>query len=67
MAKGRIKSIHKDRGFGFIEAEDGSDIFFHHTGLYDADIMSLQEGQTVDYDVEPGLKGPRAVNVRIKK
>lgn len=67
MAKGTIKSLVKGRGFGFIQTEDGGDIFFHRTGLQGTDFELLEEGQAVEFETEPGPKGPRAVNVRIKK
>ncbi len=67
MATGSIVRLVRDRGFGFIRAENGSEIFFHATGVtggtpYD----NLQEGQTVTYDQERDTRGrgERAVNVR---
>jgi len=67
MAKGKIKSLVRNRGFGFIEAEGGEDVFFHSTGLRGTDFESLKEGQVVEYDTEEGPKGTRAVNIRITK
>ncbi|HLE26327.1 MAG TPA: cold shock domain-containing protein [Thermodesulfobacteriota bacterium] len=69
--KGTIKKLIKDRGFGFIRAEDGREIFFHRTAVQDANFESLTEGQSVEFDVEKNpkdsrTKGPRAVNVRVK-
>lgn len=67
MAKGIIKSLVKGRGFGFIQTEDGTDIFFHRTGLQSVDFDLLEEGQAVEFETEPGPKGPRAVNIKVKK
>lgn len=63
--KGKIKTLIRGRGYGFIEAEDGRDIFFHETGLTDTEFDSLEEGQEVEFDVEQGPKGPRAVGVKL--
>lgn len=60
MATGKIKSLVKDRGFGFIQMEGGSsDVFFHHTSVVGGDLDSLREGQTVEFDVEPDPRDPR--------
>lgn len=69
--KGTIKRLMKDRGFGFIKAEDGREIFFHRTAVNSTNFESLTEGQSVEFDVEKNpkdsrTKGPRAVNVRLK-
>jgi CspA family cold shock protein len=65
--KGKIKTLIRDRGYGFIEAEDGTEIFFHRTDLFDREFGSLQEGQNVQFDVESGAKGPKAVNVKLQE
>lgn len=62
--QGTIKRIIRDRGFGFIRTADGQEIFFHRTSLQNLDFESLKEGQTVDFEMERGDKGPRAVSVR---
>ena len=62
--KGTIKKVIRERGFGFISAEDGREIFFHRSGLEGADFDDLEEGNSVEFDVEKGPKGPRAVSVR---
>lgn len=64
MAKGKIKRIIRDRGFGFIEAEDGSEIFFHRTSLAGTDFNDLKEGDGVEFETEQTPKGPRATNVK---
>jgi CspA family cold shock protein len=65
MFKGTIKKLIRNRGFGFISAEDGREIFFHRTEVVGADFDSLQEGDTVEFGVEKGDKGPKAVNVTV--
>lgn len=67
MAKGGIKKLITGRGYGFIQAEDGKEIFFHSTGLQGTDFGSLEEGQVVEFEKEPGPKGSRAINIRVKK
>jgi len=62
--QGTIKRIVRDRGFGFIRSADGQEVFFHRTSLQNLDFESLKEGQTVDFEMERGDKGPRAVSVR---
>jgi len=62
--KGTIKRIIQERGFGFISAEDGREIFFHRSALEGTDFEALEEGNSMEFDVEKGPKGPRAVNVR---
>ncbi len=64
MAKGKIKKVIRDRGFGFIEAEDGSEIFFHRTGIVDTSIDDLKEGDGVEFETEQTPRGPRATNVK---
>jgi CspA family cold shock protein len=69
--KGTIKRLMKDRGFGFIKAEDGREIFFHRTAVISINFESLTEGQLVEFDVEKNpkdsrTKGPRAINVRVE-
>ena len=64
MPQGNIKKIVTDKGFGFIEGESG-DMFFHHSALEGTTIEALSVGQTVEYDVGSGPKGPRAENVRL--
>lgn len=63
MPQGEIKKLVADRGFGFIEGEEG-DIFFHHSALQEVSIEALRIGQAVEYEVGHGPKGPRAENVR---
>jgi CspA family cold shock protein len=61
---GRIKKIIPDRGFGFVRADDGNEVFFHRTELTLADFDRLEEGQAVEFDIVDSPKGPRARNLR---
>lgn len=63
--KGKIKRIIQERGFGFISAEDGTEVFFHRSALQDTNFDTLEEGNSVEFDLEKGYKGPRAVNLRV--
>ena len=65
--KGQIKRLIRDRGFGFITAEDGSEVFFHRSALASEDFDTLEEGTSVEYNLETGPKGPRATNVSTEK
>ncbi|PIU69197.1 MAG: cold-shock protein [Armatimonadetes bacterium CG07_land_8_20_14_0_80_40_9] len=62
--KGKIKRVIRERGFGFISAEDGKEVFFHRSALQGVNFDTLEEGNEVEFDVERGDKGPRAVNVK---
>ena len=67
MARGPIIRIVRDRGFGFVRTENGSEIFFHHSTLPPGVFDMLQEGQEIEFDVEndPRGRGQRAGNVRL--
>jgi len=67
MAKGTIRRLIRDRGYGFIATEDGKDVFFHQTGLQGLSFDSLKEGQPVEFETEEGPKGPRAVDIRLSE
>ena len=62
--KGKIKRLIRERGFGFITAEDGKEIFFHRSALEGENFDALEEGASVEFDLEEGPKGPRAINVK---
>ena len=62
--KGKIKKLIRERGFGFIAAEDGKEVFFHRSALAGEDFDALEEGTSVEFDLESGSKGPQGVNVR---
>ena len=65
MAKGTVKWFNDQKGYGFIEQEEGPDVFVHHSGINGAGFKSLSEGDEVTFEVEQGQKGPSAVNVTI--
>ncbi len=65
MAEGTVKWFSDKKGYGFIEQEDGPDVFVHHSGIDGAGFKSLQEGERVTFEVEQGPKGPAAVNVTV--
>ena len=67
MTKGTIKNLIRNRGFGFISAEDGREIFFHRNELVKGDFDSLNEGDQLEFEVEKGEKGPKATNISISK
>ena len=64
MPEGKIKKLISDRGFGFIEGDQG-ELFFHHSEVNDITFEELSEGQTVAYEVGQGRKGPCATSVRV--
>jgi CspA family cold shock protein len=63
MANGTVKWFNDAKGYGFITAEDGSDIFVHYSAIQGDGFKSLSEGDSVTFETEEGSKGPRAVNV----
>jgi CspA family cold shock protein len=65
MANGIVKWFNNSKGYGFIEQEDGKDVFVHHSAINGAGFKSLNEGDRVTFDVEQGQKGPSAVNVTV--
>ncbi len=64
MPQGKIKRLVADRGFGFVEGERG-DVFFHHSDMEGCSFDDLQEGQTLEYNIGRGAKGPRATNCKL--
>lgn len=63
--KGRVKKFDEKKGFGFIEQEDGNDVFVHYTAISNEGFRTLAEGQEVEFDIEDGQKGPQAANVTV--
>ena len=64
MNTGKVKWFNADKGFGFIERENGNDVFVHYSAIESDGFKTLDEGQTVSFDVVEGSKGPQAANVR---
>ena len=65
MTNGVVKWFNEKKGFGFIEQDDGPDLFVHHTGISGSGFKSLREGDRVTFDIQQGPKGPSAVNVTV--
>jgi len=63
MIEGTVKWFNDSKGFGFIEQENGDDVFVHHSAINSDGFKSLSEGQRVSFEVEQGEKGPAATNV----
>ena len=66
MAAGKVKWFNDSKGYGFIETEDGTDVFVHNVDIQAQGFKSLSEGDAVTFDIVQGDKGPRATNVRKK-
>jgi CspA family cold shock protein len=65
MVEGVVKWFSDQKGFGFIEQEDGADVFVHHSGINASGFRTLREGDRVTFDIEEGKKGPAAANVTV--
>ena len=63
MAEGIVKWFSEKKGYGFIEQENGPDVFVHHSGIDGSGFKSLNEGDKVTFEIEQGEKGPSAINV----
>ena len=65
MARGTVKWFNAEKGFGFISREGADDVFVHFSSIQGDGYRTLDEGQTVEFDVAPGRKGEEAQNVRV--
>src|ERR1700746_3049553 len=65
MAQGTVKWFNGDKGYGFIAAEGGPDVFVHFSAITGGGYRSLEEGQKVEFDITQGQKGPQAENVMV--
>ncbi|CAD2072748.1 cold-shock protein [Phocicoccus schoeneichii] len=63
MNNGTVKWFNSEKGFGFIERTDGDDLFVHFSSIVGDGYKSLEEGQTVEFDITDGQRGPQASNV----
>jgi len=64
MAKGKVKWFNSEKGYGFIESEDGTDVFVHFSAINMDGYKTLDEGMEVEFEVIDGAKGPQASDVR---
>jgi len=64
LAEGKVKWFNEKKGFGFIENDEGGDVFVHFSAIQGTGFRTLHEGQRIRFDVEQGKKGPAAVNVQ---
>jgi CspA family cold shock protein len=63
MPKGRVKWFNENKGYGFIEREDGEDVFVHFSAIQEEGFKTLTEGQEVEFEIVEGDKGLQAANV----
>ena len=63
MEQGKVKWFNSEKGFGFIERENGNDVFVHFSAILGEGYKTLEEGQVVNFEVEEGARGPQAADV----
>lgn len=61
--QGKVKWFNAEKGYGFIEREDGDDVFVHYSAIQSDGFKTLEEGQSVEFDIVEGARGPQAANV----
>ncbi|WP_018132486.1 cold shock domain-containing protein [Effusibacillus pohliae] len=61
--QGKVKWFNAEKGYGFIEREDGGDVFVHYSAIQTEGFKTLEEGQLVSFDIVEGTRGPQAANV----
>jgi CspA family cold shock protein len=61
--QGKVKWFNAEKGYGFIEREDGGDVFVHFSAIQAEGFKTLEEGQAVEFDIVEGARGPQAANV----
>ena len=64
MAEGTVKWFNASKGYGFIEHEDGPDVFVHYSAIQDTGYRTLEDGQNVQFEIVDGPKGLQATNVK---
>ncbi|HOK07014.1 MAG TPA: cold-shock protein [Syntrophales bacterium] len=64
MAEGKVKWFNEKKGFGFIESDEGGDVFVHYTAIQGQGFRTLVQGQRISFEIEEGKKGPAAAKVR---
>ncbi|MCK9275651.1 MAG: cold-shock protein [Syntrophales bacterium] len=65
MAEGTVKWFNEKKGFGFIQKDEGGDVFVHYSAIQSQGFKTLSENQRVSFDIEQGPKGPAAANVKV--
>ena len=63
MYQGKVKWFSNEKGYGFIETDNGEDVFVHYTGIMSEGFKTLDEGQNVSFEIVEGNRGPQAANV----
>jgi len=63
MQNGKVKWFNNEKGYGFIEVENGNDVFVHYTAIQGEGYRTLEEGQEVSFEIVEGNRGPQAANV----
>jgi CspA family cold shock protein len=63
LMQGKVKWFNQEKGYGFIEREDGGDVFVHYSAIQEEGFKTLAEGQEVEFDIVEGSRGPQAANV----